>query len=138
LNMPTMMAFITWFGGIGYLLRNSLLFNGYIAAILALIGGLAGGMVMFALLARVLWPMMTKPLEPADFSLPGTAARVTSGIRSGGVGEIVYSKNGIRFTAGAKSLDSEPLARGSEVVIVSYERGLAYVRDVAALLDATE
>ena len=138
LNMPTMMAFITWFGGIGYLLRSSLLFNGYIAAILALIGGLAGGMVMFALLARVLWPMMTKPLEQGDFSLPGTAARVTSGIRSGGVGEIVYSKNGVRFTAGAKSLDPEPIARGSEVVIVSYERGLAYVRDVAALLDATE
>src|SRR5690242_17715545 len=54
LNMPTMMAFITWFGGIGYLLRDSLLFNGYLAAILALIGGLVGGMVMFALLARVL------------------------------------------------------------------------------------
>ena len=138
LNMPTIMAFITWFGGIGYLLRDSLLFNGYIAAILALIGGLAGGIIMFALLARVLWPMMTKPLEQGDFSLPGTAARVTSGIRSGGVGEIVYSKNGTRFTAGAKSLDSEPIARGSQVVIVSYERGLAYVRDVAALLDATE
>jgi hypothetical protein len=138
LNMPTIMAFITWFGGIGYILRNSLLFNGWVAAILAGIAGIAGGAIMFALLARVLWPMMTKPLEQSDFSLPGTAARVTSGIRSGGVGEIVYSKNGTRFTAGAKSLDTEPIARGAEVVIVSYERGLAYVRDVAAALDATD
>lgn len=138
LNMPTIMAFITWFGGIGYILRDSLLFNGYVAAILALIGGVAGGAIMFGLLARLLWPMMTKPLDRADYSLPGTPARVTSGIRSGGVGEIVYSKNGTRFTAGAKSLDSAPIARGAEVVIVSYERGLAYVRDVAALLDVKE
>ncbi|HST05777.1 MAG TPA: hypothetical protein VLQ48_13710 [Chloroflexia bacterium] len=138
LNMPTIMAFLTWFGGIGYLLRTSLLLNGYVAAILALVGGVAGGAIMFVLLARVLWPMMTRPLDRADYTLPGTAARVTSGIRAGGVGEIVYNKNGTRFIAGAKSLDSTPIARGAEVVIVSYERGLAYVRDVAAILDGKE
>ena len=134
LNMPTIMASLTWFGGVGYLLRETLDANGYIAAIIAVLSGLLGGAIMFTLLARVLWPMMSKPLDRADFRLPGTPARVVSSIREGGVGEIVYSKNGNRFTAGARSVDGSAIARGAEVVIVSYERGLAYVQDVEALL----
>jgi hypothetical protein len=134
LNMPTIMAFITWFGGIGYLLRESLAFNGYFAVGLALASGLLGGTIMFLLLARVLWPMMSKPLDSKDYKLPGTPARVVSPIRVGGVGEIVYTKNGHRFTAGARSADESAIAKGAEVVILKYERGLAYVQDVQTLL----
>ncbi|MDQ3706850.1 MAG: hypothetical protein M3437_16835 [Chloroflexota bacterium] len=134
LNMPTIMAALTWFGGVGYLLRNSLGLNGYVAGGLALISGLLGGTIMFVLLARVLWPMMSKPLSSADYKLPGTAARVVSPIRAGGVGEIVYVKNGSRFTAGAKSADEQAIAKGAEVVIISYEKGLAQVQEIDKLL----
>jgi hypothetical protein len=134
LNMPTIMATITWFGGVGYLMRESFDANGYIAAFIAGLSGLVGGAIMFTLLARVLWPMMSKPLEQADYRLPGTSARVVSSIREGGVGEIVYSKNGNRFTAGARSEDGSAIARGAEVVIIRYEHGLAYVQDVDVLL----
>jgi hypothetical protein len=58
-----------------------------------------------------------------------------SSIREGGVGEIVYRKGGSRFTAGARSLDNSAIAKGSEVVIVKSERGLAYVQDVSRLLE---
>ncbi|MEO8284829.1 MAG: NfeD family protein [Chloroflexota bacterium] len=133
LNIPTIMAFLTWFGGVGFILRQSLGWNGYIVAPLAIISGLTGGTIMFLLLARVLWPMMSKPLSQAEFSLPGTTARVVSSIRAGGVGEIVYSKRGTRFTAGAKSEDSDAIPKGAEVIIMRYERGLAYVLDVADL-----
>lgn len=135
LNMPTIMAALTWFGGVGYLLRNSLGLNGYIAGGLAVASGLVGGGIMFVLLARVLWPMMSKPLSTADFKLPGTPARVVSSIRAGGVGEIVYTKQGSRFTAGAKSADDDAIAKGAEVVILSYHKGLATVQDVSKLLD---
>ncbi len=138
LNMPTIMATITWFGGVGYLLRQSLGLYGWLAALLAVASGLVGGAIMFVLLARVLWPMMSKPLEDSDFRLPGTAARVVSPIRSGGVGEIVYTKKGTRFTAGARSVDDSAIAKGAEVVIIRYERGLAYVQDVDALLTERE
>lgn len=131
--MPTIMAFITWFGGVGYILRESLGWSGYIVTPLALISGATGGTIMFVLLARVLWPMMSQPLSREEFRMPGTLARVVSSIRAGGVGEIVYSKHGTRFTAGAKSDDDEPIAKGSEVVIIRYEKGLAYVMDVADL-----
>ncbi|HEX8231388.1 MAG TPA: hypothetical protein VF826_19075 [Chloroflexia bacterium] len=134
LNMPTIMAAFTWFGGVGYLLRNSLGMNGYVAGGLAVVSGLIGGAIMFVLLARVLWPMMSKPLSTADYKLPGTAARVVSPIRAGGVGEIVYVKNGSRFTAGAKSADEQAIAKGAEVVIISYAKGLAQVQEIDRLL----
>src|SRR5687768_17067712 len=134
LNIPTIMAFLTWFGGAGYIFRQSMGWNGYVAGGLALISGVIGGGIMFGLLARVLWPMMSKPMTSADFSKPGTPARVVSSIREGGVGEIVYRKGGSRFTAGAKSADGSAVAKGAEVVILRYEKGLAYVQDVTTLL----
>ncbi|MEO6456725.1 MAG: hypothetical protein ABIO92_00405 [Chloroflexia bacterium] len=135
LNMPTVMAFLTWFGGAGYIFRQSMGWNGYVAGGLALASGLVGGGIMFVLLARVLWPMMSKPMTTADYSKPGTPARVVSSIREGGVGEIVYSKSGSRFTAGARSVDGTAIAKGAEVVILRYEKGLAYVQDVSTLLE---
>ena len=89
LNMPTIMAFITWFGGVGFILRQTLGLSGYIATPLALLSGLTGGAIMFTLLARVLWPMMSRPLSEEEFSLPGTVARVVSSIREGGVGDCI-------------------------------------------------
>jgi hypothetical protein len=138
LNMPTIMAFITWLGGVGYILRSSLGLSALIVVPLAVISGLIGGAIMFFLLARVLWPMMSKPLRSADYRLPGTPARVVSSIREGGVGEIVYSKAGSRFTAGARAEDGRPIAKGVDVVIISYERGLAIVRSVDDLLRERE
>lgn len=134
-NMPTIMAFLTWFGGAGYIFRQSMGWNGYVAGGLALASGMVGGGIMFVLLARVLWPMMSKPMTAADYSKPGTPARVVSSIREGGVGEIVYSKSGSRFTAGARSADGAAIAKGAEVVILRYEKGLAYVQDVSTLLE---
>ena len=135
LNMPTIMAFITWFGGAGYVFTRTLGLGAVFAVPMALLSGLTGGTIMFVLLSRLLWPMMSKPMSRADYSLPGTSARVVSPIRAGGVGEIVYSKGGSRFTAGARSVDGQPVARGEEVVILRYERGLAYVQRVESILN---
>ncbi len=135
LNLPTIMAFITWLGGAGYLFRHSAGLNGYVATFLAVVSGLIGGAIMFVLLARVLWPMMSKPMNSADYSRPGTPARVVSSIREGGVGEIVYSKSGSRFTCGARSEDGRAIPKGAEVVILRYQRGIAYVQDVETLLE---
>jgi hypothetical protein len=135
LNMPTIMAFLTWFGGAGYIFTHTFGLGGIIAVPMALVSGLTGGAIMFALLARLLWPMMSKPMSRTDYSLPGTSARVVSPIRAGGVGEIVYAKGSSRFTAGARTVDEQPIAKGEEVVILRYERGIAYVQRVEALLN---
>ena len=129
------MAFLTWFGGAGYIVTRTFSLGPFFSVPLALTSGLTGGTIMFLLLARVLWPMRSKPLSTADFRLPGTAARVVSSIREGGVGEIVYTKAGSRFTAGACAVNGKPVPKGAEVVIIRYERGLAYVQPVTEILE---
>ncbi len=133
-NIPTIMAALTWFGGVGYILKKTVGLGGEVAIVLAVLSGVVGGAIMFVLLARVLWPMMSKPMLSSDYRLPGTPARVVSSIRAGGVGEIVYVKNGTRFTAGAAGSNGEPIPRGTEVVILSYEKGIAQVQDIEATL----
>jgi membrane protein implicated in regulation of membrane protease activity len=128
------MAFLTWFGGAGFIVTRTIGWGPIAAVPLALLSGLSGGTIMFVLLARVLWPMRSKPMSSTEFRLPGTPARVVSSIREGGVGEIVYTKSGTRFTAGARAESNQPISKGTEVVIIRYERGLAYVAPIDDLL----
>jgi membrane protein implicated in regulation of membrane protease activity len=136
-NMPTIMAFITWFGGAGYIFSRALPVGDFVLLLMALASGLLGGAIMFLILSRLFWPAMSKPLSRADFSLPGTPARVVSPIREGGTGEIVYTKSGTRFTSGARSVNQAPVEKGTEVVILNYEHGIAYVQPVQEILDRT-
>lgn len=126
-NLSTIMAFLTWFGGVGFMLRTyygALFFPALAAASLA---GLVGAALVFVFLSRVLFASQ-HILNPADYRLPGTLARVTSTIRPGGTGEIVYTKGDTRQVAGARSVDGRGIGRDREVVIMRYEQGLAYVQ----------
>lgn len=125
-NFSTISAFLAWFGGAGYLLT---LYSGFTtAAILAVSGaaGLAGGGIIFVILAKFVFPRLTE-MRSEDYEVEGTVARVTSSIAAGGTGEIVYSLGGTRRADGARSTTGEALERGTEVVILKVERGIAYV-----------
>lgn len=126
-NFSTIMAFITWFGGAGYILRVYGHLVAILGLLLAILAGLFGGSVVFLYLARILVPGQTQ-MDPSDYYMPGTIARVTSTIRGEGTGEVVYSQGGYRKTAGARSATGETIPRGTEVVFVSYEKGLAHVQ----------
>ena len=54
--------------------------------------------------------------------------RITSPIREGGTGELVFSQAGTRRTTGARSDDGAAVAKGTEVIVTRYERGIAYIR----------
>jgi hypothetical protein len=49
-------------------------------------------------------------------------------IRAGGTGELIYSQEGTRRVAGARSEDGAAIPKGTEVVVTRYEKGIAYVR----------
>ena len=51
-------------------------------------------------------------------------------IRAGGTGELIYSQEGTRRVAGARSEDGAAIPKGAEVVVTRYEKGIAYVRAV--------
>jgi hypothetical protein len=127
LNGFTLMAFLCWFGGTGYLLSR---FTGVIGLgifAIAVISGIAGAAIIFWFLARVLLPS-ERALTAEDTEMTGVLARVSSPIREGGTGEIAYSQGGARRAAAARSDAGPPIARDVEVVVLRYERGIAYVR----------
>jgi membrane protein implicated in regulation of membrane protease activity len=127
LNFGTMAAFLTWFGGVGFLLTAyaSLWFLWGLG--LATLSGLGAASVLFWFLAKVL-VAHEQDLNPIDYEMIGVLGRVSSPIRAGGTGEIVYSQEGGRCTSGARSEDGAAIAKGTEVVVTRYQKGIAYVR----------
>lgn len=67
-------------------------------------------------------------MDPADYEMVGVLGKVSCPIREGGTGEIVYSQMGTRRVCGARSDDATAIAKGTEVVVTRYEKGIAYVR----------
>jgi len=127
-NAFTVLAFVTWFGGAGYLLMRSGMFNNQIVVLLASLAGFAGAGLLWMALFKILLPH-EHVMDVADTQMAGVVARVTNGIRGAdGIGEIIFSQTGARRASAARSDDGRAIERGAEVVVIRYERGVAYVR----------
>jgi membrane protein implicated in regulation of membrane protease activity len=125
-NFVTLTAFLAWFGGTGYLLtRFSSVWVG-LGLLFSVFGGLVGGGIIFLFLSKVLMSD-EENMDPADYEMVGVLGRLCVSIRDGGTGEIVYSQAGTRRVCGARSEDGSAIAKGTEVVVTRYEKGLAYV-----------
>jgi membrane protein implicated in regulation of membrane protease activity len=128
INGFTILAFLTWFGGAGYLLERYSPLVAPLIVIAALLFGFTGALVVWAALFKVLLPH-ERVLTSEDTSMPGILGRVSGPIRAGaGLGEIIFSQMGARRAAAARSEDGVPIERGAEIVVVRYEHGIAYVR----------
>jgi hypothetical protein len=126
-NFVTLPAFLAWFGGAGYLLtRYSGLWVGF-GLLAAVTSGLVGGGIVFLFLSKVLISE-DENMDAADYEMVGVLGRVSSSIRAGGTGEIVYTQMGTRRVCGARGEDGAAIAKGDEVVVTRYEKGIAYVR----------
>jgi membrane protein implicated in regulation of membrane protease activity len=125
-NPMTIAAFLTWFGGAGYLAvrRHWLLLTGLSLASAA---GLLGGGIVFWFMAKFLMKH-DYTMDPADYEMVGVLGRVGSGIRENGTGEMIFEQMGTRRVCAARSDIGESLTRGTEIVVTRYERGVAYVR----------
>ena len=127
LNPPSLAAFLAWFGGTGYLLtRFSTVWIG-LGLLLSVGSGVLGGGIIFFFLSRVLISD-EEDMDPADYEMVGVLGRLCVSIREGGTGEILYSQAGTRRVCGARSEDGKAMAKGTEVMVTRYEKGIAYVR----------
>lgn len=133
-NLSALLAFITWFSGVGYLARNGLNLALWIAIILALAFGVAAAWVMTWLLFHVL-KINSGEMNRADYEVKGLLARVSGTIRGSGVGEVMFVQQGARHALPARSVTGAPIGRDTEVVILRQERGIAIVQPMAELLD---
>jgi hypothetical protein len=127
LNPPTVAAFLAWFGGTGYLLTRYSTLQIGLGLLASVASGLVGGGLIFVFLTKVLMSD-EENMDPADYEMVGVLGKVSSSIREGGTGEIVYSQMGTRRVCGGRSDDGSAIAKGTEVVVTRYEKGIAYVR----------
>jgi hypothetical protein len=126
-NAFSIMIFLCWFGAAGYLLTR---YGGFVAGIvlvLASICGIVGGAILFLFLTKVMMPH-ERELTADDTPVVGVLGRVSSPIRNGGTGEIVYQQMGAVMSAAARSEDGNAIEKEEEVYVIRYERGIAYVR----------
>jgi len=127
MNFATLMAFLAWFGGTGYLLTSEFRWMTIPALTTAAVGGLAGAAVMFWVMSRVLWSPREN-MQSADFQMVGVLGRISQSVREDGMGELIYSHGGARHSCGARSADGRAIDKGQEVVVTAYDRGVATVR----------
>jgi membrane protein implicated in regulation of membrane protease activity len=123
----TMASFLTWFGGTGYLLvhlRHVWVFAGLALSSLV---GLVAASVVFVMVAKILLAN-DQDTDPMEYEMVGVLGRVSVTIRPDGTGEIIFEQTGVRKPCAARSDQGGQLAKGEEVVVTRYERGVAYVR----------
>jgi membrane protein implicated in regulation of membrane protease activity len=139
-NFVTLTAFLAWFGGTGYLLTRYSTVWFVMGLGVSFLAGLLGAAIVFLFLSRVLMSR-EENLDPADYDMVGVLGRISIPIRAAGTGEIIYSQAGTRRTCGARAEDGSAIAKGDDVIVTRYEKGIAYVRrweDLAAEQPAVE
>ncbi len=126
-NTFSLMVFLAWFGGVGYLLTRHQSIGAWFAFGLAVMTGMMGAMIVFLFMAKVLMPH-DRAINQADYEMVGVLGRVSSSIRERGTGEMVFTLEGTRRSCGARAENGSALPRGTEVVVTRYQNGIAYVR----------
>ena len=127
LNLTVLLMFVTWFGGAGYVMTHSRSAAAGLAFSVATVLGFTGGGLMYLFMGRVLIAN-EHPLREEDFEMVGILGHVSSTIRKTGTGEVIYTQQGTRRSCGARSQDGLAIERGAEVIVMSYEKGIAYVQ----------
>ncbi|MGA8541083.1 MAG: hypothetical protein WB566_16395 [Terriglobales bacterium] len=126
-NFVTVTAFLAWFGGTGFLITRFSSIWYALGLLIALGAGLLGAAIVFLFLTRVLISH-EENMDAADYEMVGVLGRISMPIRENGTGEIIYSQAGTRRTCGARSENGAAIAKGAEIVVTRYDKGLAYVR----------
>lgn len=126
-NASTIMAFLAWFGGTGYLLTRHSRFWALLSLSISMLAGLFAGWVVFRFMVKLV-QVDDVPMTSEDRRVEGALATISMPIRENGTGEIIFALGGTRRCAGARSGDGQPIDKGTEVVIEKYEKGIAYVK----------
>lgn len=124
-------VYLAWFGGVGYLLTRHSGLAFWLDLLIAIAVGLTGAWLLAGFLRFLQSREM--PLDPADYEMTGVLGHVSSAIRPGGVGEMIFVRDGARVPVAARSDTGQEIPRGEEVVVTRYDRGIAFVRTWEAM-----
>jgi hypothetical protein len=126
-NASTMLAFLAWFGGMGYILTTHSHLVGLTVLALAVVAGFSAGWMVYRFMYRLLQNEEAQ-MNEWEYRHEGSVGRVSMSIPANGTGEVIFEQHGVRRSVGARGEDAEAIEKGSEVVISRYEKGLAYVK----------
>jgi hypothetical protein len=127
-NASTLLAFLAWFGGVGYLITKYSHVQALLVVLIAALAGMIAGWTMLRFLMRLVGTA-DEPLRESDGRVIGALGTISMSIReAGGTGEIIFPLAGSRRCSGARSSDGTAIEKGAEVVIERYEKGIAYVK----------
>jgi membrane protein implicated in regulation of membrane protease activity len=126
-NAMTIMTFLAWFGGIGYLLSTHSRLVAMVALGIAVVSGVMAASMVFKFMARIVKVTESQMLD-WDYRIEGTVGAISSPIRQDGTGEMIFEQRGVRKSVAVRSEDGQPLPNGTEVAITRYENGIAYVK----------
>jgi hypothetical protein len=128
IGLNAILVFLFSFGLLGYLLKNNAHVPGIIAAFTSTIVGLGAG-YMVNRLYKWLFGREVGKLGYGSSEVIGRIAKVSIAIRSSGIGEVIYvGDHGSRHSLGARSVNDISIACETEVVIVDYQKGIAFVQ----------
>jgi hypothetical protein len=126
-NAATVLAFLAWFGGTGYLLTKHSILVGAACLSVAVAAGLLAGWLVYRFM-YVLVRNTDAHMNEWDYRHEGSVGTVSITIPEDGTGEVIFEQHGVRRSAGARSDNASSIERGAEVVISRYEKGIAYVK----------
>jgi membrane protein implicated in regulation of membrane protease activity len=126
-NATTAMAFLAWFGGVGYILTTHSQLLALACLALATGSGLFAGFVVFRFMARLMRDSQGE-MNDWDYRLEGVVGTISMPIRAQGTGEMIFEQDGARRSVSARCDTGASIVKGVEVVIERYEHGIAYVR----------
>ena len=126
LNFNASAVLLTWFGAAGFIFR-SLKISEELTLLLAILLGLAGYAMIWLYASRHFFFK-----KNGETALKGTVARVRP--LEGGQSEIVFYSQGVHFAVPARATDGRHLAPGTQVVVLSQDKGVALVEDLDQFL----
>jgi hypothetical protein len=126
-NATSVMAFLAWFGGVGYILTRHSNLVALASLGISALSGLFAGYLVFRFMARLM-RTSNGEMNDWDYRLEGAIGAISMPIRANGTGELIFEQDGVRRSIAARCENGSAIAKGAEVVIERYEHGIAYVR----------
>ena len=135
-TVGSVLAFLTWFGGVAYLARHAVGMVSVLALVPGIVAGIGGGWLVYRVL-RVL-SASEGAIDPDAERAAMAFGQVLTPIRAGGTGEIVYQNRGVRQTIPARAVNQDGIPAGAEVVVLQRVGGFALVQRWDGALEDAE
>jgi membrane protein implicated in regulation of membrane protease activity len=126
INFTTILAFLTGFGGTGFILLKNNGLSGVLILLIAVGVGCLIAAILFVFLSKVLM-RDENVMKEANYQIEGTLGTITVAVPPKGTGEMKYILGGTTRSVGVRGQHGEEISKGTKVVIVGMEKGIASV-----------